>query len=252
MDIDIISFDLDGTLVDTAGEIAEAANRALESHGIARRPEGEIKRFIGAGTKELMLRVLARVFLDQPGLADTVRPDAVLESLDKHYEETTGTTSAPYPGAIELLAQLKADGVRLACTTNKELRHVRRLLDKQRMGQCFDLVIGGDSLPFKKPDAGVLRHVVATLRGDSRRTAHLGDSHTDVMAARNAGVEAWAVPYGYNAGEPIEASRPDHVFASLHAVSAHVLRQKEASRARRPAEAHPSPAGSAPALGVQP
>ncbi|MGM9490491.1 HAD-IA family hydrolase [Ideonella sp. YS5] len=237
MDIDIISFDLDGTLVDTAGEIAEAANRALESHGIARRPEGEITRFIGAGTKELMLRVLARVFMEQPGLADRVRPQEVLESLDRHYEATTGTTSTPYPGAVDLLARLKAEGVLLACTTNKELRHVRRLLDKQGMEHCFDLVVAGDSLPVKKPDAGVLRHVVATLRGDARRTAHLGDSHTDVMAARNAGVEAWAVPYGYNAGEPIEASRPDHVFASLHAVTAHVFAQRPTSRERPSAEA---------------
>jgi phosphoglycolate phosphatase len=226
MDFDIISFDLDGTLVDTAGEIAEAANRALESHGIARRPEGEITRFIGAGTRELMLRVLARIFLEEPPLADRVRTESVLDSLDRHYEATTGTTSTPYPGALDLLERLKGEGVRLACTTNKELRHVRRLLEKQRMGHWFDLVIAGDSLPVKKPDPGVLRHVVATLRGDTRRTAHLGDSHTDVMAARNAGVAAWAVPYGYNGGEPIEASRPDRLFASLPDVSAHVLGQE--------------------------
>lgn len=226
MDFDIISFDLDGTLVDTAGEIAEAANRALESHGIARRPMGEITQFIGAGTNELMIKVLARVFLEQPALADRVRIDDVLESLDKHYEATTGTTSVPYAGAHDVLARLKAAGVRIACTTNKELRHARRLLDMQRMSLWFDLVIGGDSLPIKKPDAGVLRHVVTALRGDPRRTAHVGDSHTDVMAARNGGVAAWAVPYGYNAGQPIEASRPDRLFPDLHAVADHVLRHR--------------------------
>ena len=227
-DFDIISLDLDGTLVDTAGEIAEAANRALESHGIARRPVGEITQFIGAGTTELMLKVLARVFMEQPALADRVRTDAVLHSLDEHYAATTGTSSTPYPGAFEMLERLKAAGVRLACTTNKELRHARRLLDMQGMSGWFDLVIGGDSLPIKKPDAGVLHHVVTVLGGDRRRTAHLGDSHTDVMAARNAGVEAWAVPYGYNAGRPIEASRPDRLFASLDAVTAHVLRPRAA------------------------
>jgi phosphoglycolate phosphatase len=226
VDFDIISLDLDGTLVDTAGEIAEAANRALESHGIARRPVSEITQFIGAGTRELMLKVLARVFLEQPALADRVRTDDVLQSLDEHYAETTGTTSVPYAGAHDLLARLKAAGVRLACTTNKELRHTCRLLDMQRLDSWFDLVIGGDSLPVKKPDAGVLRHVVTVLGGDPRRTAHLGDSDTDVMAARNAGVAAWAVPYGYNAGRPIEASHPDRLFASLDAVTAHVLRPR--------------------------
>ena len=226
MDYDIVSFDLDGTLVDTAGEIAEAANRALESHGIARRPVGEITQFIGAGTNELMIKVLARVFLEQPTLADKVRADDVLESLDKHYEATTGTTSMPYAGAHEALARLKAAGLRLACTTNKELRHAHRLLDMQRMSSWFDLVIGGDSLPFKKPDARVLRHVASVLGGITQRTAHLGDSHTDVMASRNAGVAAWAVPYGYNAGQPIEASHPDRLFSNLNAVADHVLQHR--------------------------
>lgn len=224
MDFDLISFDLDGTLVDTAGEIAEAANRALADHGIARRPVPEIAQLIGAGTRELMLNLLARALREEPALAGRVHPDQVLASLDVHYAATTGTMAEPYAGAHELLARLKSAGVRLACTTNKEVRHARRLLDMQRMSPWFDLVIGGDSLAVKKPDAGVLRHVMAALGGQARRTAHLGDSHTDVLAARNAGVAAWAVPYGYNAGQPIEASRPDRLFASLDQVAAHVLR----------------------------
>ncbi|MGC3987515.1 MAG: HAD-IA family hydrolase [Pseudorhodoferax sp.] len=229
MHFDIVSFDLDGTLVDTAGEIAEAANRALESHGIARRPVGEITRFIGAGTHELMRQLLARVVQEQPALAQRIRTDAVLESLDAHYAETTGTSSAPYPGAHAVLAELKAAGVRLACTTNKEIRHAQRLLDVQDLGRWFDLVIGGDSLPFKKPDARVLGHVVSTLGGDRLRTAHLGDSRTDLMAARAAGVAAWAVPYGYNAGQPIEASCPERLFPDLRAVADHVLRSRVAA-----------------------
>ncbi len=103
----LISFDLDGTLVDTATEIAEAANLALEAHGLARRPVDEITLLIGAGTRELMLRLLARIFLETPALAERVQTDAVLASLDQFYAQTTGTSARVYDGCREALARLR-------------------------------------------------------------------------------------------------------------------------------------------------
>lgn len=226
MSYDLVSFDLDGTLVDTAAEIAEAANRALEAHGIPRRPAAEITLLIGAGMRELMLKLLARCLLEQPGLAERVRTDDVLASVNEHYAATVGSSAAPYPGCREALGTLRQAGVRLACTTNKELRHARRVLELTRLDGCFDLVTGGDSLLHKKPHASVLRHVADQLGVPASRCAHLGDSAVDVAAARNAGVAAWAVPYGYNAGQPIEASAPDRLFASLAEVAEHVLRAR--------------------------
>jgi phosphoglycolate phosphatase len=220
---DLVSFDLDGTLVDTAAEIAEAVNLALDAHGITRRSVAEITLLIGAGTAELMRRLLERVLAEQPALAHVVRSDAVLQSLDRCYAATTGTLARPYAGCVAALSELRAAGLRLACVTNKEIRHARAVLQVTGLAPFFDLTIGGDSLPHKKPDASVLRHVAQALGCATSRTAHVGDSLIDVLAARNAGVAAWVVPYGYNAGRPIEDARPQRIFQNLGEVAAHVL-----------------------------
>jgi phosphoglycolate phosphatase len=219
----LVSFDLDGTLVDTAAEIAEAANLSLESHGIARRPVADITLLIGAGTRHLMQQLLARCLQEEPGLAQRVRSDDVLASMDEHYARTTGTSARPYPGCVQTLTALRGAGVRLACVTNKELRHARRVLQVTGLDEHFELVIGGDSLPQKKPHASVLRHVAQTLGVPVAQVAHVGDSSIDVAAARNAGVAAWAVSFGYNGGEPIANAAPDHLFDALPQVAEHAL-----------------------------
>jgi phosphoglycolate phosphatase len=219
----LISFDLDGTLVDTASEIAEAANLALDQHGIPRRPPQEIAELIGAGTRELILKLFARCVAEQPALAERVSTEAILAGMEAHYAVTTGTSAQPYEGCIDMLVRLKSAGLRLACVTNKEIRHAHRVLEVTQLANCFDLVIGGDSLPKKKPHASVLQHVARELGASLDATAHVGDSAIDVAAAREAGVAAWAVPWGYNAGVAVAESRPDRLFDSLAQVADHVL-----------------------------
>jgi phosphoglycolate phosphatase len=223
MAYDIVSFDLDGTLVDTASEIAEAANCALLDHGIARRPVAEITRYIGLGTYELMEQLLAAVMAERLVLPGTIATPALHASMARHYMQVTGTQATTYPGCRDALQRLTDAGVRLACVTNKESRLARRVLQANGLERYFELTIGGDTLPCKKPDASVLQHVLERLGGVAARAAHVGDSATDVAAARNAGVAAWAVPYGYNAGRPISESAPEKIFPGLSDVADHVL-----------------------------
>ncbi len=219
----LVSFDLDGTLVDTAAEIAEAACLALEEQGLPRRPVPEIVALIGHGTETLIRALLARAVAEDPARAGQVAEAALLASMDKHYARTTGTTARPYPGAREAVDRLGAHGVFLACVTNKESRHAQRVLEATGLDDCFALVIGGDTLPYKKPDARVLQRVMELASATPVTTAHVGDSGIDVQAARNAGVAAWVVPYGYNGGRPITEAGPDRVFPGLAAVADHVL-----------------------------
>jgi phosphoglycolate phosphatase len=220
---DILSFDLDGTLVDTAAEIAEAANRAIEEFGFERRPVEAITRLIGAGTRELMLRLFGQAASERARGEPAIDAEAVLARFAVHYAATAGTTSRPYEGCAEALARLREGGVRLVCLTNKEEHYARIVLRQTGLAGCFEWLIGGDTLAFKKPDRRVIDQVLVTLGARHAAMAHVGDSRTDIETARNAGIAAWAVPWGYNGGEPIETARPDRIFASLGAVADHVL-----------------------------
>lgn len=219
----LISFDLDGTLVDTASAIAVAANDTLRHFNLPARDEAEVRDLIGDGSRALMLQLLARICLAQPAHADMLQADAVLAQFQQRLIDTLGSQATPYPGVPEALATLKAHGVLLACVSNKEALLARQLLRATGLEALFTLVIGGDTLPEKKPHASVLRHVLRTLHCEPEQAAHVGDSATDVAAARNAGLSAWAVAYGYNAGRPIAESRPDRLFNDLTHLVAHVM-----------------------------
>lgn len=210
----ILSFDLDGTLIDTAGEIADAVQRALDDAGLPPPSVEEVTIRIGAGARALLA-----------GLVDGTGRDVdrVLQRFMHHYTAVAGRTCRPYPGVADALARLRSAGLQLACVTNKGSGFSKRVLAGCGLGGAFDLLVGGDTLAVKKPDARVLGHVLQVLGGDAATTAHVGDSRTDVAAARNAGIAAWTVPYGYNGGEPVASAKPDRMFDDLTAVADFVL-----------------------------
>jgi phosphoglycolate phosphatase len=217
---ELVSFDLDGTLVDTAVEIVAACNLALADFDVAARAHDDVVSCIGHGTRELVLQQLARVLIAQPALAARLPFDAVYARFQHHYAMTSGTTGQPYVGCIEALQLLDRAGVACVCVTNKEERFARQVLDGTGLAGFFGSVVGGDTLAYKKPDRRVLEHVLAAHGVPARLAGHVGDSSIDVATARNSGVAAWAVPYGYNAGVPVADSAPDGLFARLDELAA--------------------------------
>ena len=176
-----------------------------------------------AFTPRSVARLREQIVASHPSLASRLDLGDLLDRFDVRYAETTGTAARLYPGCREGLDALRAAGIQLACVTNKEQRFARRVLEVTDLAHYFPVVLGGDTLAQKKPDPLVIEYCMQELGGDRRSTAHVGDSHIDVDTARNAGVAAWAVPYGYNAGVPIAQHQPDRVFDSLAEMARHVL-----------------------------
>lgn len=206
-----LTFDLDGTLVHTAGEIAAAVNLTLAQLALPPQTEAAITHHVGAGLHATLDGVLAQLGHATPPGAHT--------ALDTHYARLAGSVAQPYPGAAEMLAGLREAGLRLACVTNKAHRFAVQVLRGTGLAPLLDDVVGGDTLPWKKPDARVLRQVCAALGVAPAQTAHVGDSATDVQAARAAGLAAWVVPWGYRGGQTVADLGADRVFDSFAALT---------------------------------
>ncbi len=216
---DLILFDLDGTLIETAPEIADAVNDTLAQFGLHAVTQTQVRDWIGHGTRELLISALAE---RRQTTTDAVRHSADFPTIEAafaaHYQQRCGTRSQLYPQVRETLLVLKDAGVKLAVVTNKEGRYTRTVLDAHQLAPMFHRVISGDTLPVKKPHPAAVLDCLDRFGVKAERALFVGDSSIDVATARNAGVAVWALPYGYNMGEPIEACEPDRVIADFSAL----------------------------------
>jgi phosphoglycolate phosphatase len=216
---ELVLFDLDGTLIDTAPEIADAVNDTLARFDLPRLSVARVTGWIGHGTHELLVQALAAQ--GETGAAIVRGSESLrLAGLEfgRFYLARCGTRSTLYPQVRETLAALRARGVALALVTNKEARFAQRLLAAHGLDAAFDRVIGGDTLPTKKPDPAGVQACLAQFGVNVERALFVGDSAIDVATARAAGVQVWAVPYGYNQGHPIAASAPDRLIDDIAAL----------------------------------
>lgn len=197
-----IIFDLDGTLVDSLPDLAAAVNEMLAERDRPPLPTAAVARMVGDGTPKLVERALAA-----SGLADAPLGPA-LDRFLALYEAGATRLTRPYPGVSEVLDQLAAAGHRLAVCTNKPQRATAAVLEGLGLARCFAVVLGGDSLPVKKPDPGPLRAILDRLGVAPSQAAMVGDHRNDVAAAQAAGMRAVFARYGYGAAT-LDGLRPD-------------------------------------------
>ena len=218
---DLVMFDLDGTLLATAGDLCDAVNDSLRSLGLDAVTETRVALWIGGGTSELLVQALAAVSGQAPEqIRGSELLDRAVSVFDPAYERRCGTRSQLYPHVDAVLRRLRSRGVSLAVVTNKDGRFTTRLLDLHGLAPLLGLAVAGDSMAMKKPAPDGIRHCLAHFGVAAERALFVGDSAIDVATARNAGVRVWALPYGYNQGRPISSSEPDRVIDDLAAVLA--------------------------------
>jgi phosphoglycolate phosphatase len=207
-----VLIDLDGTLLDTAADLAAAVNLMLSDLQRPLLTQEQVAACVGKGSEVLVHRVLT-------GRPDGHAPEPehahAMQRFLLHYQSTNGQHAVPYPGVREGIEAMLSAGLRLACVTNKPQAFAEPLLARLDLADCFEFIQGGDALPFKKPDPRPLLHAAARLDSAPHLTVAVGDSINDAQAARAAGMTVFIVPYGYNEGVRVQSLDVDAIVDSL-------------------------------------
>lgn len=207
-----VMIDLDGTLLDTIPDLAAAANGMLSALGRPPLPEARIRDFVGKGINNLIERTLTN---DMNGKPDAALFARALPLYEKSYHAINGKHTTIYPGVMEGLDLLRAQGYPLVCVTNKVERFTLPLLDFVSMADYFRCVVAGDTLPQRKPDPAPLLHACRQLGVAPGDMLMIGDSMNDAQAARAAGCPVFCVTYGYNEGHDVRTLDVDAIVSSL-------------------------------------
>jgi len=209
---EMVLFDLDGTLVDSAPDLAYSVDATLLEIGLPARGEVKIRHWIGNGLE----RTLKRALLDNmTGEPDTDLYNKALSVFMEIYANNATRKSRLYDGAIEGMDYLKNNNYKIGCVTNKREKFTHILLKALGVFDDFGIVISGDTLPKKKPDPLPLLHAAEHFKVRPEHALMVGDSTNDVNAARAAGFKILCVSYGYNHGRDIREAKPDAVVDSL-------------------------------------
>ena len=224
MDKQLLIFDFDGTLIDSVPDLADATNAMLTTLGKAHYPIETIRNWVGNGSKMLVERALV-------GKIEVLEGELIQEETDHAeqvffdaYKNLSGNKTVAYPDVDSGLKKLKAAGFTLALVTNKPIRFVPKILQSFGWQNLFSEVLGGDSLPVKKPDPAPLLHVCEALNVTPAQAVMIGDSRNDILAGQNANMDTLGLSYGYNYGQDIRELNPTVAFDDFAALVDYLLK----------------------------
>jgi phosphoglycolate phosphatase len=212
----MILIDLDGTLVDSVPDLAFSVDAMMDELGLPRRGEPAVRNWVGNGVERLVQRSLVN---DLDGEPDPALFTRALPVFMRIYRENTSERSRLYPGVREGLDRLRTGGFRLGCVTNKAEQFTLPLLRDKGILDSFELVVSGDTLERKKPDPAPLLYAASRFGVAPGESLMVGDSRSDVTAARAAGFRIVCMSYGYNHGADIRDENPDAVLDRLDQLS---------------------------------
>lgn len=209
---ELIMIDVDGTLVDSVPDLSWCLDETLKRVGLPPRGEASARNWVGNGVIRIVERGIAND-IDAPH--DTAIFEEAMPIFRALYAENTSKRSQLYDGVREGLDYLKSTGIKLGCITNKDAEFTHPILKDLGLWDYFEIVISGDTLPKKKPDPLPLLHGAQELGVKPENALMLGDSTSDVKAARAANFDIICMSYGYNHGVDIRDSNPDAVIDSM-------------------------------------
>ena len=208
--IKAILFDLDGTLFETAPELAEAVNLMLKDLEMAELKTNEIKRFIGRGAENLI-----KQSIEVSSKKDPTPVFANAEKLFAHHYSLISANSLMYEGVEKSIIDLKAKDFLLGCVTNKPAIYTEALMNHSRFGDFMDIIVSGDTTEKKKPDPLPILHALNQLNIEPKDAIMVGDSVVDIEARFEAGTYIFTVPYGYQFGESIISDKVDYAMSNF-------------------------------------
>ncbi|MFT3931833.1 MAG: phosphoglycolate phosphatase [Spongiibacteraceae bacterium] len=219
--VEALLFDLDGTLLASAPDLAIAIDRMLAELHLPLAGIERVSQWVGDGARQLVIEALQFAITSDDHLSindasvNGVLVDKALQIYQRHYGECLNHSSHLFPGVREALQYCYERGIRMACVTNKGARFTEPLIDHFDLREWLPVVVSGDILPQRKPDPAPLLEACRQLDVAPARAIMVGDSRNDVRAARAAGMPVICVRHGYNHGRPIEAEKPDLIIDSF-------------------------------------